>query len=243
MQTTPPRMQLLHPNITRTCNESAIYESLLKLDGANVLELGCGKADHTRNIAKAHPSAKITAAEVDAIQHAENLASARPANLSFADFGAQSIPLDEASMDVVMMFKSLHHVPQQHLDDAFAAIHRVLKPGGHAYISEPLFAGPLNELVRIFNDEEIVRKQAFAAVCRAVEKGLFELESETFFLTPVQYKDFAEFDRKHFQVTHSERNVSDAQRSAVERLFNTHLGPDGVKLAHRNRVDLLRKPL
>ncbi len=242
IQATLPRMQLTHPDITRTCDESEVYESLLRLDGAGVLELGCGKADHTRNIAIAHPTAKIIAAEVDRIQHAENLASTRPANLGFAEFGAESIPLADASIDVVMMFKSLHHVPLASLDDAFGAIRRVLRPGGHAYISEPVFAGELNELIRIFNDEEAVRVAAFAAVRRAVDKGDFELAGETFFLVPVRFRNFEEFGKKHFHVTHSERNVSDAQCNAVERLFNTHLGPDGVKLTQPIRVDLLRKP-
>jgi len=234
-------MQLTHPNITRTCNESEIYESLLALDGASVLELGCGKAEHTRNIARAHPSATIVAAEVDRIQHARNLESERPANLSFADFGAQAIPLPDASIDVVMMFKSLHHVPLELHDQAFSEIHRVLKAGGCAYISEPVFAGELNEIMRIFNDEEFVRRAAFEALQRAVQKGLFELANETFFLVPSSYRDFAEFQKKHFQVTHSERNITEAQRNAVERLFNTHLGPDGVKLTQQIRVDLLRR--
>jgi len=242
MQISVARMQLMHPNITRTCKEAEIYESLLELDGAKVLELGCGKAEHTRNIAQAHPSARIIAAEVDRIQHAKNLASAPPANLGFADFGAESIPLGDASIDVVMMFRSLHHVPLDRMDDAFREIHRVLRPGGQAYISEPVFAGAFNEMVRIYNDEERVRKAAFDSVCRAVDGGLLALVSETFFQTPVQYRNFAEFAKKHFEITHGVRNVTDEQSAAVERLFNTHLGPDGVKLAQEIRVDLLRKP-
>jgi ubiquinone/menaquinone biosynthesis C-methylase UbiE len=237
----PSAVQLADPSIRRTCNESEIYEALLPLDDANVLELGCGTAEHTRNIARAHPSARITAAEVDRIQHAHNLAAARPPNLTFAEFGAQSIPLAEESIDVVMMFKSLHHVPSDLHDQAFAEIHRVLKTGGHAYISEPIFAGELNEMIRIFNDEEAVRRAAFEAVHRAVERGLFELSREVFFLAPTSFTSFAEFERKFFQVTHSERNVSEAQRRSVERLFNTHLGPDGVKLTQPIRVDLLCK--
>jgi len=141
-----------------------------------------------------------------------------------------------------MMFRSLHHVPLDQMDTALREIHRVLRPGGHVYISEPVFAGALNDLVRIFNDEERVRKAAFDAVCRAVDKGLLELVSETFFLAPVQYRSFAEFAQKHFEITHSVRNVTDEQSAAVERLFNTHLGPDGVKLTQQMRVDLLRKP-
>lgn len=235
-------MQLAQPNIARTCRESEIYESLLALDGVSILELGCGKAEQTRNIAGAHPTASLVAAEVDPVQHALNLASAPPSNLTFGGFGAQAIPLADASIDVVMMFKSLHHVPLQRLDPALSEIHRVLKAGGHAYISEPVFAGQLNEMLRIFNDEELVRRAAFDAVRRAVENGLFELSREIFFLAAASYRDFAEFERKHFQVTHSERNVNAAQRSAVERVFNTHLGPDGVTVTQPIRVDLLRKP-
>jgi ubiquinone/menaquinone biosynthesis C-methylase UbiE len=241
IQTAKAGMQLVHPNITRTCKEAEIYESLLELDGSAILELGCGKADHTRNIAKAHPSARIVAAEVDRIQHAKNLASASPPNLAFADFGAESIPLGDGSIDLVMMFRSLHHVPLDRMDDAFREIHRVLRPGGHAYISEPVFAGAFNDLVRIYNDEELVRKAAFDAVCRAVDSGRFELVSETFFQTPLQYQSFAEFAKKHFEITHGVRNVTEEQSAAVERLFNTHLRPDGVKLAQQIRVDLLRK--
>lgn len=241
MQTTEVRMQLVHPNVTRTCKEVEIYESQLELDDMKILELGCGKADHTRNIAQAHPSAQVIAAEVDAIQHAKNLASEPPSNIRFADFGAQSIPLADASIDVVMMFRSLHHVPLDLMDKAFGEIHRVLKPGGLAYISEPVFAGPYNEMSRIYNDEEQVRSAAFGAVCRAVEDGLLELVSETFFQSPVQYRNFAEYSKKHFKATHEVRNVTDAQEAAVERLFNTHLDPEGVKLAQQVRVDLLRK--
>jgi SAM-dependent methyltransferase len=234
-------MQLSHSSISRTCDESEIYESLIALDGASVLELGCGAAEHTRNIARAHASARIIATEVDRIQHAHNLASARPSNLTFADFGAQSIPLADASIDVVMMFKSLHHVPLDLHDQVFSEIRRVLKTGGHAYISEPVFAGELNEMIRIFNDEEAVRRAAFEAVRRALEKGPFELSCEVFFLAPTNFTNFAEFERKYFQVTHSERNVTETQRREVERLFDTHLGPHGVKLVQPIRVDLLRK--
>lgn len=238
----PLPMQFIQPDITRTCKESEVYESLLALDRASILELGCGKAEHTKNIAKAHPAATIVAAEVDRVQHQKNLASEKPANLAFTDFGAQAIGLPDASVDIVMMFKSLHHVPLDLLDQALLEVKRVLKPGGHAYISEPLFAGRFNELIRIFNDEEVVRKAAFAAVCRAVETGTFELASETFFNVPVHYRDFAEFEKRHFVVTFAERNVTDEQAARVKQLFETYMGPDGVRLSQSIRVDLLRKP-
>jgi 2-methylisocitrate lyase-like PEP mutase family enzyme len=66
------------------------------------------------------------------------------------------------------MFKSLHHVPVPLMDQALAEIRRVLKPGGLAYISEPVFAGEFNEVLRLFHDESIVRREAFSAIERAV---------------------------------------------------------------------------
>ena len=235
-------MRLDQPDITRNCVESDIYESLVKLDGATILELGCGKADHTRRIASRRATASIIAAEVDSLQHAANIAALTLPNIRFAEFGAEAIPLTNATVDVVFMFKSLHHVPLARLDDALNEIARVLRPGGQAYISEPVFAGAHNDMIRLFNDEQAVRRAAFDALCRSVAHGLFELEEEVFFLAPVKYKDFAEFSARHFDVTHSVRNVTNAQREAVERLFESHRGPDGVNLTQRMRIDLLRKP-
>lgn len=93
----------------------------------------------------------VTALEVDARQHAKNLRDPLP-DLHFIQAGAQAIPLAAAAFDLALMLKSLHHVPLAQLDQALAEVHRVLKPGGLLYVSEPVFAGPLNEVIRLFHD-------------------------------------------------------------------------------------------
>ena len=40
-------MKIADFGVTPVYDEKEIYESLLPLDGANVLELGCGKAENT----------------------------------------------------------------------------------------------------------------------------------------------------------------------------------------------------
>ena len=87
-----------------------------------------------------------------------------------------------------------------------------------------------------------ITEAAFDALRRTVESGRLELVSQEFFLIPVRYRDFADFAKRHFEVTHSERRVNDAQRATVERLFNALLGPEGVTLKQQSRVDLVRKP-
>lgn len=235
-------MQLIADDPGEVTAESRVYEALLPLAGARVLELGCGKADHTRAIARAFPGATIVALEVDEVQLAANLASDRPANLTFGRGGAQRIDFPDASFDVVMLFKSLHHVPGPLLDTALDEIARVLVPGGLAYVSEPVFAGAYNEVIRVFHDEEAVRRAAFDALRRAVGRGRLELVTERFFRTPVKFADFAEFEARQIGATHTLHRLTDAQHREVRARFDAHVARAGApRFEAPMRVDLLRR--
>ncbi|WP_296631609.1 class I SAM-dependent methyltransferase [Thiobacillus sp. SCN 63-57] len=172
-------MRIADPNALRIADEGDILKECLPLPGAKVLELGCGKAEKTRLVAQT--AASVLALEVDVMQLAENQAAEKPGNVQFAFGGAESIPADDSSVDIVLMFKSLHHVPIERMDDTFSEIHRVLKPGGLAYISEPVYAGDFNEILRLFHDEKVVREAAFAAEMKAVTTQRLSLVSQTFF--------------------------------------------------------------
>lgn len=168
-----------------------------------MLELGCGRAEKTRAVATRSGAASILALEVDRIQHEKNLAIADLPNVTFDVGGAESIPAPDASFDIVVMFKSLHHVPRDLMDRAMGEIRRVLRPAGLAYVSEPVYAGAFNDILRLFHDERIVREAAFEAVKRAVESGLFELVEEKFFSTPVRFASFEELEQNVIGVTHT----------------------------------------
>ena len=130
-------MHISNPETALVANEGDILDELLQLRGATVLELGCGKAEKTRIVAR--KAASVLALEVDQRQLAKNLALGDMVNVHFAHGGAERIPASNAIFDVVLMFKSLHHMPVESMDSAFAEILRVLKPGGVAYISEPVY--------------------------------------------------------------------------------------------------------
>jgi SAM-dependent methyltransferase len=224
-----------------TCPEQAVYERLLPLDGARILELGCGTAQLTRRIALGGADRTILALEVDEIQHGLNLRIADLPNVEFRLAGAEAIPAADASFDIVLLFKSLHHVPLDQMATAMREIRRVLKPGGLAYISEPVFAGAFNDILRLFHNEERVRAAAFEAVRASVDSGDFELGEEVFFNTPVHYADFAEFERTVIGVTHTRHHLSEATHAEVRRRFEALQGLEGVDFATPIRVDLLRR--
>jgi SAM-dependent methyltransferase len=208
---------------------------------ARALELGCGTGRQTRLLAAGGRFAAILALEVDRIQHDRNLLVDDLPGVRFALGGAEQIPAPDASVDAVFLFKSLHHVPLDLLGQAFAELHRVLAPGGLVYISEPVFGGDYNEILRLFHNEEKVRAAAFEATRAAVDAGSFELLSQTFFRAKVKYRSFADFEQKVIQVTHTEHRLSPALHAQVRSAFEAHLGPDGANFLAPFRVDLLRK--
>lgn len=232
-------MALFRPDAARLLDEQLLIDRL-PLDGARVLELGCGTADKTRAIAGKGRVASLLALEVDRIQHARNLLVDDLPTVRFGFGGAEDIPVDDASVDIVFLFKSLHHVPADLLDQAFSEMHRVLAPGGLVYISEPVFGGAYNEILRLFHDEETVRAGAFAATRRAVAGGRFGLVSQTFFLAPVRYRDVAAFEGKVLNVTHTTHRLSPALLEQVREKFKAHVGPEGARFEAPFRVDLLR---
>jgi SAM-dependent methyltransferase len=232
-------MRIADPQADEVINEAELLEALLPLKGAAVLELGCGKADKTRFVAQ--HAATVHALEVDEIQLAKNLEIDDLPNVRFERGGAEKIPASGEGSDIVLMFKSLHHVPVELMDDAFAEIHRTLRPGGLAWISEPVYAGEFNDILRLFHDEKLVREAAFAAVRRAVGSGNFALESQQFFLQPMHFEDFDQFARQVIGVTHTEHHLSPELLERVRANFEQHMGDDGAHFLMPIRVDLLRR--
>lgn len=227
--------------IDRVCDEITVINNCLDLDGKDILELGCGRAELTRAIASAGQNRKILALEVDETQHQLNLKIDDLPGVRFGLGGCEAIPLADDSVDIALMFKSLHHVPIDLMDQALAELARVLRPGGYATISEPIFRGSLNEVIRIFHDESKVRLAAFNAIARAVESGLFELDQEIFFKSPRRFQDFSEFERRVIGATHSHHQLSDEQLQRVRETFDRCASPDGC-FQSPVRVDLLRRP-
>ncbi|HKI61847.1 MAG TPA: class I SAM-dependent methyltransferase [Mariprofundaceae bacterium] len=234
-------MKLIEPVVTRACPEKEVYNQLLALDGKAILELGCGRAEITRAIATDGINRRVTALEVDEIQHRNHLAIEDLPNVEFVMAGAEDIPFADNTFDIVIMFKSLHHVPLELMDQALQEIRRVLKPGGHAYISEPIFAGDFNEILRMFHDEEEVRLAAFEAVKRAVDGNVLTLEKEVFFHSPMHFEDFADFENKILKATHTHHELSDELYEKVKQKFASHMGPDGAHFLMPIRIDLLKK--
>lgn len=222
-------------------DELDLLQSLVDLPAhPRIIELGCGAAHLSRKLLQRYPASAVTGLEVDERQMAKNRDKPQD-RLSFINAGAQAIPFGDGTFDLALMLKSLHHVPLDLLDQALAEVHRVLRPHGLLYVSEPVFAGALNEVMRLFHDEERVRAAALAAVHRVVASGAWEQVDEVFFEMPVHYRDFAEFEQRMIGVTFVQHRLDAATLAAVRARFEPHMTADGAHFVRPMRVNLLRR--
>lgn len=221
-------------------DELDLLAELVPLAGARVIELGCGAAALARQLVQRHPDAHVTALEVDERQHAKNLA-APAGRLHFVAAGAQAIPLADASFDLALMLKSLHHVPRPLMAQALGEAARVLRPGGHLYVSEPVYAGALNDIVKLFNEERAVREAAQAALDAALQTGHWEPVRDLHFQTPVHFDDFETFEHRMMRPTFAEHHIDEAKLAQVRAAFMPHCAADGATFVRPMHVRLLRR--
>lgn len=145
-------MNLLHRRYCRSQRWGSQLSRLLpwategvELAGAQVLELGSGPGMTTDWLAQR--SGSLTALEYD-LTDATSLAARRP-DVTVLNGDARDMPLPDASMDVVVCFTMLHHLPSSSAqDELFAEAARVLRPGGTFAGSDSRF-GPLFAIAHI----------------------------------------------------------------------------------------------
>lgn len=227
-------------NLPLIDDELNVLAGLAPLAGQRIIELGCGSASLARALLARHPDSRVTGLEVDERQHAKNVASPQE-GLRFIAAGAQAIPFPDASFDLALMLKSLHHVPRPSLAQALGEVARVLRPGGLLYVSEPVYDGTLNEVIRLFNDEGVVRAAAQAALDAAVRSGVWMQAAEQRFEMPMQFRDFADFEQRMMRPTFADHGIDAAKLAAVRSVFAPHCSTEGAHFTLPMHVRVLRR--
>jgi hypothetical protein len=132
-------------------------------------------------------------------------------------------------------------VPVASMAQALGEAARVLRPGGHLYVSEPVYAGAFNDVIRLFNDEGVVRAAAQAAVDAALRSGAWEQVAERRFDMPVTFDDFADFEQRMMRPTFADHGIDDTKLALARTAFEPHLGTGGAHFLRPMHVRLLRR--
>jgi len=127
------------------------------------------------------------------------------------------------------------------MPQALDEVARVLRPGGHLYVSEPVFGGEFNELIRLFNDEGTVRAAAQRALDTAHRSNAWVQVADRRFDMPVVFADFDDFENRMMRPTYADHRLDADTITRVRTAFEQHLSSDGAHFLRPMHVRLLRR--
>jgi len=74
-----------------------------------------------------------------------------------------------------------------------------------------------------------------------LRRGGWRWPAQKFFLQPMHFADFGQFDEQVLKVTHTEHNLSAETLEKVRSKFNGHMSQEGAVFQMPIRVDILKK--
>lgn len=218
----------------------AVLERLTAPAERDVLDVGCGPGHLVRSLAAL--GARPVGLEVSAEQLAPALAADDGSGARYLVGRAEALPLEDATMDVVVFMRALHHVPVEEQFTALSEGRRVLRPGGHLYVAEPLSEGSYFELMSLVEDEREVRLAAQLVTAEAGRAGL-TAAARVQYEVELKIADLDALRRRFVSVDPGRAEVFDAHPSeinaALERLGEP-AGDRGWSFRQPMRADLLR---
>ena len=215
--------------------------ALVDVEGLGIVDVGCGPGRTTRDLHAA--GARVLGVEPDPIQAAENRKISPPEGLAFGEARAESLPVADGSVDGVIFFRSLHHVPIESMERAIEEAVRALKPeAGFLCVVEPAMDGTHFPVMRSFNDETTVRREAQAALNCFASPRFRERTSYRYRQFP-RYADFEAFVARVTGRTYIDICREKVETDEVRRLFEAGRSEAGDYVFEQPmRLDLFRCP-
>jgi len=129
-------------------NTPAFLAMLPPVGGLRGLDIGCGEASNTRELARLGANMHAMDVAPTFIRHARAAEKADPHGIQFSVADAVSLPFAENAFDFATAFMSLMDIPDQ--AHALREAERVLRPGGFLQFSicHPCFDAPHRRVLR-----------------------------------------------------------------------------------------------
>jgi SAM-dependent methyltransferase len=220
----------------------AVMFDHLPLEGASVLDIGCGNGWVARALSA--PTERMIGLDPSMAQIGLATKTKSVANEFYVCALGETTPFDDAGFDIVLLFNSFHHISITNQERALDECMRVMKRGGLLYIQEPVASGPAYELCRPLDDEAELYASAFDVIHSVTAKGYFVQVLEEWFNIDYCYDDCESLTEELICVNPDRLRRLDQLKTSLDSDFY-RLGrkeSDGWHFAQVQRVNLLKKP-
>lgn len=198
-------------------NIDAIQHVFGDVGGKHLLDIGCGRGRLSRALMKR--GAQMTG--VDPSEEMIALARENAPDATFEVSGAQALSFGDGAFDGTVILNSLHHIPEQLVDDSLSEALRVSR--GPFLILEPLARGGYQEVFAPLDDETEVRAMALAKVDAFVERTGCEVVLRTEYETLVPEENADSVLAYAAKVDPGRKEKIERIRGEVQRLFDKHV--------------------
>lgn len=209
------------------------------LKGLSLIDIGSG--DLTFSLPLAEAGAQVLGVDPDPVQAELNRNHEWPPRVSFQEASAESLPVDDQSMDGALFSFSLHHIPASLYPQVFAEVRRVLRPDGFLFVVEPLDS-PFNQVLKLFHDEDHVRALAQAGLAQ-LAVPMFEQVEVLRYSSQIEYESFEQFAQRMAGRSFNDLyTAEDVWRDEVREAFEQQGAPD-YRFDSPKRAVVLRRPI
>ena len=219
-------------------SDLAALQRVVNISGLSLIEAGCAAGDTARSLAEL--GARVLAVEPDAVQAEKNRTAPAVPGVTFVEAGAEALPAEDASMDGVLFFRSLHHVPRELMDAALIEAARVLKPDGFLYVAEPGMEGSHFTMMRPFNDEFEVRTLAQQALEKSA-RPQFEETARYVYMQRPRHESFAAMVTKFSSMSYNPIPRELIEQDEVRKNFEACKTTDGYMFEQPMLVNFHRR--
>lgn len=219
---------------------SDVLRELLHLEGARILDIGCGPGALVRLMARG--GARAVGLENNPAQLAKARAADPAGGEGYVAGVGQQLPFASGAFDSAVFFNSLHHIPPDQMDAALLEATRVVADNGSVAIFEPVAEGPFQELAAPVDDETVVRDLAYAAIRRADGRDL-KMRDELRYVYAHRYTDYEAYREEMVRIDASRQDLFDRRDDAFRETFHRlgRAGEKGYAFDQPMRVNLLAK--
>lgn len=113
----------------------ALAQGFYDAGARRALDLGCGPGRHTYALAKLGYTTSATDVSPTALAHCREWLASEGLEATVREADMRSLPFEDGIFDFVVSYNVIYHATRDGVTQTLAEIERVLRPGGHLFVT------------------------------------------------------------------------------------------------------------